>query len=638
MWRLFRGEVMKMLRLPMIYILVVVLSLIITFSFLFYQPQSKVCNTYVNDANMESSVEALYVNHYENETSKFYAEQVYNLINANISKNSVQDIINFYDSSISINDNEGNTIQQSIREKINNKLISIKEKYIKLYQDWQSIAGVSDASCDYLDSQSKVLYSELVSLKEFLNTESSNSTNMPTLSFLTTEKFYKSFIKDIQDKIDFLKNAVHIEGVNSITSTVTAYKVVAEEISEKYFEDFDSRQSTENNIFILQKDFQNNSYDLAISKTFLDELEKSYVTDATTKLDKRKNELEDFYNSLKKEDYNKIEQKELLLDKISLFYSTAYYANMLTKSLIVKQLSKDFTDKQFNEFIGVADLNTSLSMDAFNTYNFNQIISLYSYIYNNNIIEYNYGTAFSSNQTSNYSISKEKPNISAFDYSFYVLDIFSFIIIVFSVIVASGMIAGEQKDKTLKLLAIRPYSRNQILNSKIITTLFFAFLFVILSVLISLIAGYFMYGINFNDIIISINASTVLTLNPVLLYLIYIACLFIKILFYVLLAFAISTILKSYLAATVVNVFCLLIATLCNNLLSQFTLWKYIAFANLDLFKYFGNGTFSSNSSIFTANYIIPGTDLIFSLIITVVSIVLIALVTQLVFRKRDIA
>lgn len=638
MWRLFLGEVMKMLRLPTIYILIVVLSLIITFSFLFYQPQSKVCNTYVNDANMESSVEALYVNHYENETSKFSAEQVYNLINANISKNSVQDIINFYDSSISIKDNEGNTIQQSIREKINNKLISIKEKYIKLYQDWQSIAGVSDASCDYLDSQSKVLYSELVSLKEFLNTESSNSTNMPTLSFLTTEKFYKSFIKDIQDKIDFLKNAVHIEGVNSITSTVTAYKVVAEEISEKYFEDFDSRQSTENNIFILQKDFQNNSYDLAISKTFLDELEKSYVTDATTKLDKRKNELEDFYNSLKKEDYNKIEQKELLLDKISLFYSTAYYANMLTKSLIVKQLSKDFTDKQFNEFIGVSDLNTSLSMDAFNTYNFNQIISLYSYIYNNNIIEYNYGTAFSSNQTSNYSLSAEKPNISAFDYSFYVLDIFSFIIIVFSVIVASGMIAGEQKDKTLKLLAIRPYSRNQILNSKIITTLFFAFLFVILSVLISLIAGYFMYGINFNDIIISINASTVLALNPVLLYLIYIACLFIKILFYVLLAFAISTILKSYLAATVVNVFCLLIATLCNNLLSQFTLWKYIAFANLDLFKYFGNGTFSSNSSIFTANYIIPGTDLIFSLIITVVSIVLIALVTQLVFRKRDIA
>ena len=277
-------------------------------------------------------------------------------------------------------------------------------------------------------------------------------------------------------------------------------------------------------------------------------------------------------------------------------------------------------------------------MNLFNKYNFKQNLSKYTAIYENEIIESNYGVAFSSSHTSNYATKDKESAINAYDYAYYVLDIFGFIIVIFSVILASNMIAGEQKDKTMKMLAIRPYSRNQIMTSKIMAVLFFAFIFLLLTMLISLIAGYFMYGINTNPLIVTLNASISFAISPFLLYLINVLCVFFKVVFFVLLAFLISTALRSYLGATVINIFFILITLVGNNFLSGFGVWKYIPFANVDLFKYFGNGTFTNEASLFSSSYILPGTDMVFSLFVSIIFMVIVTIATYSIFKKRDIA
>ena len=83
--------------------------------------------------------------------------------------------------------------------------------------------------------------------------------------------------------------------------------------------------------------------------------------------------------------------------------------------------------------------------------------------------------------------------------------------------------------------------------------------------LISLIAGYFMYGINTNPLIVTLNASISFAISPFLLYLINVLCVFFKVVFFVLLAFLISTALRSYLGATVINIFFILITLVGNS-------------------------------------------------------------------------
>lgn len=646
MFRLIRGEILKIMRQPTIYILTIILSLVITFSFVFYSPQSIECLTYVKNVDMELSVEQMYAKYYTLNSSEYSATSVYKFIEINDDKkDNVSSLINFYQESIAIDDTMPK--QKSKREIAIEKIEKIKSDFITLYNTcFITLNSGVTFNFTQADNVSLLLYEDLLDLEDFIKNELNKNLYTPTTSFLVSFKDKNTILDLIKKYKEDLFHKIKLVGYNDIDSSTQAqYTILLNNITNKYFNNFKNTNDYDKNkfnIFELQIFFENNTYDLNLTKNDLQKIQDTYVTSARTILDDLKSDLENYYNSLDLEKDNNLETKEKLLDHISLLYGNGYYANCLAKSLITLKLSEGFTDNKFNEFIGVSSFYNQYNGgqnddDVFNSYNFKQNISKYSAIYNTKLIELNYATTFSSNKTSNFK-NGEESSVNAFDYSFYVLDIFSFIIIIFCVIIASSMIAGEQKDKTLKLLAIRPYTRGQIFRSKVLTTLFFAFIFVLLSVAISLIAGYFMYGINLNDMIIVINATYVYILSPIIVYGFYVLCLFLKILFYVMLAFLISTLLKSYLASAIINLFCLLFATLCNNLFSMFAIWKFLPFANIDVFKYFGSGTFNSNSSIFSSSYIIPGTDLILSLAISLSSIIFFTVISNIIFKKRDIA
>lgn len=639
MFRLFKGEVMKLLKMPTVYVLTLLLAILITFSFVFFSPETRISNTYVNNVNLEQNVEQIYKKIYTDVTSTYSKEKVSEFINHSMSEKSVEDLVNYYMSKISLIDSVGNRTK-SAREKTIDKFDEVAQKYITLCANFSLVENSPYFTPTSADAEQ--IYTALKELKELIKKDCDTKYYFPTTAYLITDSDYKAIIKEIDNQMEEISNRVRIEesGKIDVTNNIETYRILYHEIQENYFSNYAIEPvSDQQSIYKLKTQFISVSEELNLTEKILTDINNKYKVGAQDKLDRLSNDVTTYYNSLNptSDEANTYEAKKLLLDKISLVYSTGYYANLLAKSEVVKALCQDKTDAQFNSYLGVSELNNYYNMTTFNRYNFSQNLSMYTSIYENEIIESNYGIAFSADKTSNFSINSNESATNAFDYAYWVLDIFGFIIVIFSVILASNMIAGEQKDKTMKMLAIRPFSRNQIMTAKILAVLFFALIFIVLTMLITLIIGAAMYGISSSYLIVTINASTSFLISPLVLYLIYVLCVFFKVVFFVLLAFLISTALRSYMGATVINIFFILITLVGNNFLSNIVIWKYIPFANIDLFKYFGNGTFSNSSSLFSSSYILPGTDLIFSLIISSVFMAIVTIITYSIFKKRDI-
>ncbi|MBQ3214075.1 MAG: ABC transporter permease subunit [Clostridia bacterium] len=377
--------------------------------------------------------------------------------------------------------------------------------------------------------------------------------------------------------------------------------------------------------------------------------------------------IKNYTNKIKNLDYNDEKLKELLKKyynpkeeyKNELLTSITEIANQASidteynisktninniKNLAFNYLSVDdssFYSLQNGLYLEVAtnksdaEMSSYLGFEEFNAYKYKENLNRYSYLLENNLSNTNFANMFSFN-----SISGSQEN--AFDYMYFTLEIASFFIIAFTVILGAGMIAKEYSEGTIKLLAIRPYKRNKIIMAKILATMFLAFIFVLVCTIVSLITGCILYGISFPTMIVTFNASITFTLPIWVIFLIYLACLMIKIWIFALLAISISTIFKSYIAAVCISSG-IYILNIILTFVSKGANWlKYNIFANLDLFKYFG-GSFTTS---YTANQNLTNLFLspVFadtSIWVTIITIGVLAIILNLIlfniFKHRDI-
>ncbi len=310
------------------------------------------------------------------------------------------------------------------------------------------------------------------------------------------------------------------------------------------------------------------------------------------------------------------------------YVATAQNASNIIKYGLLNDLSKGVSDSTLAKYVGDYFKN-------FNSYQVKETYSKYVYLFKNNKTDADFANVFAFNKSSN-------KTTNGWDYVYFTLEIMSFLIIAYSVVLGAGMIASEQTNGTLKLLAIRPYKRSKIMASKICATMFFATIFVLVSVAVAIITGLIIYGLNSLPILAVFNANQVFVTSAPVLLLLYVASLLIKIWIFVMLAFAISTLFKSYVGATIVSVMIYFI-TLIVTFVSAGANWlKYIIFANLDLFKFFGGSfavQYSANQPL-TNLFISPvftDTSVILTAIIISSMLIILHLITYLVFKHRDI-
>lgn len=200
-------------------------------------------------------------------------------------------------------------------------------------------------------------------------------------------------------------------------------------------------------------------------------------------------------------------------------------------------------------------------------------------------------------------------------------------ILIFTIIVAGGMVASEFSWGTIKLLLIRPVSRTTILASKYLSTMLYALLLIIITFVFAWLWGGVLFGFDFSPgTHLSYANGKVVEENIVWHMWKEYGFASILLLMMATFAFMMSTIFRNSSLAIGFSIFLSMSGTVAVQLLSKYDWVKYILFANVDLKQYF-DGT-----------PLIKGMTLNFSLSVLAVYFVLFTALSWLVFKKRDVA
>jgi ABC-2 type transport system permease protein len=201
-------------------------------------------------------------------------------------------------------------------------------------------------------------------------------------------------------------------------------------------------------------------------------------------------------------------------------------------------------------------------------------------------------------------------------------------VMIFTIVIAADMVAGEYTAGTMKLLLIRPHSRTQILFSKYIAVSLFA------AVLLALLVGcgyatnalfYGAGGLHTTDLFL--NQQGQIVAQNVLMQVIKLYGLSIfPVMGYGTLAFAVSTILRNSALAVGVSLFIMIAGNAMIEATAKLEGLKYLPFANSDISLYLFH---------LPAR---PEMTLGFSISVLLGYIVALTFISWAVFQKRDVS
>ena len=201
-------------------------------------------------------------------------------------------------------------------------------------------------------------------------------------------------------------------------------------------------------------------------------------------------------------------------------------------------------------------------------------------------------------------------------------------VIIFAIIIAADMVAGEYTAGTMKLLLIRPHSRTKILLSKYIAVSLFAVVMLALLVVFGYATNALFYGSgNIYTTDLFLNQQGQIVQQNVLMQVIKMYGLSIfPVMGYVTLAFAVSTILRNSALAVGISLFIMIVGNSMIEATAKMEGLKYLPFANSDISLYIFH---------LPAR---PEMTLGFSISVLLAYIFTLTFISWAVFKKRDVS
>ncbi len=449
-----------------------------------------------------------------------------------------------------------------------------------------------------------------------------------------TEKFVKIFTELKEMCSNLLSYLATLKGETlNFYFTQSQYNKVYDEIEELYEvvpskNDFDAYRTADDFIDLANTIRRNYTLSSArqtvssLEKIEIDvdnylELTKKYYTDAKQTLnDVYNTQIENFVNEegkFESTDENDIAQ---LNEYIAQYYSFATMNMTVFSNKFMLLRIGEKSDTELRDLIGYTEVSK---------YALNEQDEIFDYLLEKGDFEYNYLSSFNYNSSSG-------ATSNAYDYTVYSMQILSILIIVFTIFYACSSIAGDQTSGTMKMIAIRPYTRNKLFIGKYVSCLMFGIMLMLICTIASFVVGSIMYGLPMSQCLVVFNASSVISIHPILLLFIYLISLVVNLLFYISLAMFICLLFKSNTLSVFLTTIIYATQVVLNGLVGSAWL-KYTPFGHFDLFKYFGN----SKLGMFSMN-ILPDSDFLISAIILGLMIVVFNSISHLIFKRRDIA
>jgi len=355
--------------------------------------------------------------------------------------------------------------------------------------------------------------------------------------------------------------------------------------------------------------------DCAIDAKVLTDLETKY-TSATTYLTNVKSQIDEQLND------DKVSLADYKTTVLKYYYTCKQYVDLVDTSIKYYPVAK-FSDSEINQMLGYKNINT---------YELEQSITRNAYMIEHNLTDNTTSSIFSPGISFSNSA-------SSLDLVYFGLEICGFIIIVLCIALVSIMIARENAQGTLRLQCLRPYSKNQILSSKILATIFLGFILLMFSAVVLFFAGWIICGLDFTTMLAVFNAECAFLISPIAMIFIYIGLFLLKMIFYVMLSAMIASLFRNDILAIIIPLLIYVLNAILAFVFTSTFWYAYVPFACVDLFKFFGGGFTLVNNpiSIILSTKIFYNTSLIYSVGIFGVMLITMIMVSHISFYRREI-
>ncbi len=581
-WRITRGELDKIFVRPAIFIMTGFFVLAIVVSVLMFDPTPRQ-DLMELDSIQGDSVTAVYQNFNNNQNKLVYDEKLAN----------VDSMINYYLG------NDESIVNKNTLENALNNLVSAFNEYASLVSNYNG----TQTAINSIISQKTTVRTSILSL-----TDTYNSVNEKFLTLLITNNDNETILRILNQLI------------NEISTTgddreIAHHLRIIESINER--EQLTTLSSLLENISEVQ-----------VSNELLNDIYNNYYLATPDKLSAIIAEMDEIYNSaLASTETNMSAQSISDMKRLADNYRlTIDEVDTIITNYILLDIVDNISTSSLNSY-------TYTDLHGFNKYQKNEELTKNIYLFENNTYSYEYANVFQSNANSN-------ADTNAYDFMYYALEFLSFVIIIYCVIIGSGMIAGETSGGTMKMLAIRPYRRNKIITGKLMATFLIGVIFLIIGTLTTFIIGARLYGLSSAPILLIFNAESASTISASALFFIFLALLLVRIIVYTILAVFISTAFKSNIAAVIISVMIYIFVALFGNLFGDSPIYGYLPFANVDLFRFFGGAFVSTTGNILGLDFsspILSDLNFYISLIIMLAFVAILLVATYIIFKKRDI-
>lgn len=346
---------------------------------------------------------------------------------------------------------------------------------------------------------------------------------------------------------------------------------------------------------------------------------------AITNLEEIENQIETFKAEFTSE--RSLAKKEEFVALITRYQQASINIYNLTQFTVSDSALNDFSDDK------IQSLYEFQNSEYKTKYVIKEQKNICQFYLNNNKYAFEYASPLSLNISSN-------AESNVYDFMYFALELCSFIIIIYVVFLGATMIAGEYANGTMKLLAIRPYSRNKILFSKLISTIIVGLIFLILTFIVTFITGGILFGLESLPMLLIFNSTLVASVSPIVSVIFLFLTKTIEIIFYAILALSISTLFKSNSGSIVIAILIYFASFILTMFTPSLGIFKFLPFVNTNLFGYFGSHSLTKSGSLIGNMFsrIIPN-DMNFYVSFAIITLfsVLIYVITSIVFKKRDI-
>ncbi len=583
-FRLIRGELQKILLRPLMYIITIVLVLGLIGSVILF------------GSTIHNREDTGYIITGENKT-EIYTNY---LSNSTINKNMAEQKINSARSKVDTYSTLNSTPSETATAKLKTLITSAKGE-LEIYKNSIQATDSNETDLSNLTQNRDNLKNYVVSIR----TQISEATQGEIKSVLVAKSNYDAYIGLINGAYNYLNSTMDTNSLadHKLLLSKLVNTVGFSEISgTSYFDKLDT----------LTKDCIT---DVVIDEKVIKDLQTKYEK-ATTYMTNVNAQIDAELND------DKIALAQFKNTVLSYFYTSSQYVDLVEKSILYYPV-QNFTDSQINKMIGYSNVNT---------YELRQSITRDAYMIENNLTDNTTAYVFSSG------ISFSN-TASALDLVYFGLEICGFIIIVLCIVLVASMIASENARGTLRVQCLRPYSKRQILSSKIWATLFLGVILLLFSALVLFIAGWIMFGLDFTSILAVFNSTNAFIISPIAMIFVYIGLFVLKMIFYIMLAAMLATMFRNDIAAIIVPIL-IYVANAVLAFIFTTTMWyAYVPFACVDLFKFFGGGFALAENpiSIILSTPLFYNSNFVYSVSMFAGLLIIMTIISHICFKKREI-